>query len=113
MAAAHPFGEERREQRLADGLGDHRLLPGIVRDGLAPARAQAIQHLVAGLLRGLRVAVRAQAGRCLRQHGEQGGLAVREGQRGFAQISAAGRFDAFQHAAHRRARQVKLEDFLF
>jgi hypothetical protein len=65
------FGEQRREERLADALRDHRFLTGVGDHRRAPARLQAIEDLVARLPGSFRVAVGAQPRRGLRQHGEQ------------------------------------------
>jgi hypothetical protein len=66
-----PFGQRRRQERLAHGLGDERILPGVADVVRAPLARHPRQHLVARRPRLRRLAVGPQPRRRLRQHGEQ------------------------------------------
>ena len=59
-----------------------------------------------------RLAIRAQAGRGLRQHSEEGGIGVAQSLGRFAEIGPAGRLNTFQHATHGRVIDVDGEDFI-
>ncbi len=58
LQPSQAFCQQRRQQRLTDGLGDHRFLACVGDRRGAPARLQAIEYLVAGLAGPFRVAIR-------------------------------------------------------
>ncbi len=105
-----------REQRRQAGLQargeQQRFLQGFIDCGLRPLLefGETPQHFVAGLLRALRMAIRAQAARCLGQYRQQRGLGMGQLRRGLSQVSPTGRRHALQGATKGRAVEVQVED---
>ncbi|MNZ21898.1 hypothetical protein D3C78_389800 [compost metagenome] len=114
VGAVQPPSQQRRQAGLLARGEEHGLLQGFVHRPPGPdlELRQAPQHLVAGRLGPLRVAVRAQPAGGLGQHGEQRRLGAGQLGRRLAEVGPAGRRHTLQGAAERRTVEVEAEDFV-
>ncbi len=109
---AQAFGQQRGMHRRLQRARHHRLDARVIDLRTRPHLQfdHALEHLVARGARGLRMPVRTQPARRLRQHRQQRRFGLRQARGRFTQVGPARRIHALDGAAVGRALQVQLQD---